>query len=169
MALGDKIKHFRELRGLSVQELADKMDTGKQNIYNWEDGTTIPSIPNLTALALALEVPISVLLEQNNTYGQNLNQSKELVEQQPAVLQALVDGNSTYRLVPNALLEGRYTIMHEDERKNKNDLLWVGLYAKNDLIAQLKRDIQKLEEDIAFFKAHFKGFGGDSTTGSPSE
>jgi transcriptional regulator with XRE-family HTH domain len=168
MALGDKIKEIREKRGLSVQELADKMGTGKQNIYNWEANISKPSIESLTALAVALEVPISVLLEENNTHEYNGNHSKELAGRIPeltpeqrmkVVLDALQD-ESAYRFVPKSLLEGKYTLYLESEIEMKNKMMFMNFESKDQLVDNLKQRIdefkervQRLQEDIDFYKS----------------
>jgi transcriptional regulator with XRE-family HTH domain len=168
MALGDKIKEIREKRGLSVQELADKMGTGKQNIYNWEANISKPSIESLTALAVALEVPISVLLEENNTHEYNGNHSKELAGRTPeltpeqrmkVVLETLQD-ESAYRFVPKSLLEGKYALYLESEIELKNQLMYKAFDSQdqvvstlNERINEFKERVHQLQRDIDFYRS----------------
>lgn len=57
MTLGEKIRYFREKKGLSQEDLAKELSTTKQAIYKYESGivTNIP-IPKLEAIAEILEV-----------------------------------------------------------------------------------------------------------------
>ena len=57
MTLGEKIKFFREKKGLSQEDLAKKLSTTKQAIYKYESGivTNIP-IPKVETIAEILEV-----------------------------------------------------------------------------------------------------------------
>lgn len=48
---GEALKYQREINGLSMLELAKKINTSHQNISRWEAGTTLPNIDFCVQLA----------------------------------------------------------------------------------------------------------------------
>lgn len=48
--LKDKLKELREKKGLSQQELADKLFVSRSAVAKWENGNGIPSEVNLDAI-----------------------------------------------------------------------------------------------------------------------
>lgn len=67
MALGENIKRIRELRKMSVDDLADKMGIGRAGIYKWESNETKPGLDSLIDLSKALDVTIDELVNENHT------------------------------------------------------------------------------------------------------
>ena len=63
MALKDKLPELRERRGLTQQSLAEKLYVTRQAVSRWETGETTPGIDMTKLLAMALDVPITELLE----------------------------------------------------------------------------------------------------------
>lgn len=64
--VGKMIAAFRIDRGLSQQQLADKVDLSKQAISNYERGIREPPYVVLEALARELHVTIAALLAQED-------------------------------------------------------------------------------------------------------
>lgn len=65
MTTGQKIRHYREKKGLRQFELAEKVGYGAQNqtrISLFELGKSEPSLKTLRKLADALEVKVSDLI-----------------------------------------------------------------------------------------------------------
>ena len=60
--LNENIKALRKSKGLSQQDLADKLNVVRQTISKWEQGVSIPDSDLLIALSEALETPVSTLL-----------------------------------------------------------------------------------------------------------
>ena len=60
--LNENIKVLRKSKGLSQQELADKLNVVRQTISKWEQGLSVPDSDLLLALSEALETPVSTLL-----------------------------------------------------------------------------------------------------------
>jgi transcriptional regulator with XRE-family HTH domain len=60
-AIGTNIKYIRELRGMSLEELALKARVGKQTIEKYESGTKIPDNQTILKLSTILDVPASEL------------------------------------------------------------------------------------------------------------
>lgn len=63
MALKDKLPELREQAGLTQQQLADKLYVTRQAVSRWERGETTPGIDMTKLLAVALDAPITELLE----------------------------------------------------------------------------------------------------------
>ena len=63
--LNENIKAIRKSRGLSQQDLADKLNVVRQTISKWEQGLSVPDADLLIALSEALETPVSTLLGEN--------------------------------------------------------------------------------------------------------
>ncbi len=60
--LNENIKALRKSKGLSQQDLADKLNVVRQTISKWEQGLSVPDSDLLIALSEALETPASTLL-----------------------------------------------------------------------------------------------------------
>lgn len=54
--LGNKIKTLRKLRGMSQEDLGDKLNLRRSTISNWEIGRRNPSLKDLERLSDALGV-----------------------------------------------------------------------------------------------------------------
>ena len=65
--LNENIKAFRKSKGLSQQDLADKLNVVRQTISKWEQGLSVPDSDLLIALSEALETPVSTLLGETVT------------------------------------------------------------------------------------------------------
>ena len=63
--LNENIKALRKSKGLSQQDLADKLNVVRQTISKWEQGLSVPDSDLLIALSEALETPVSTLLGEN--------------------------------------------------------------------------------------------------------
>jgi len=66
MTIGEKLKQLREARGLSLRKLAQKAHLSHSFIKDIESGRSQPSIPSARALADALGVRPSALLNDIN-------------------------------------------------------------------------------------------------------
>jgi transcriptional regulator with XRE-family HTH domain len=64
LKLGENIRHYRRLKGLTQEELAELTGLHRTYIGGIERGERNVSMLNLVRLARTLEVPLSVLLEK---------------------------------------------------------------------------------------------------------
>ena len=71
MAIKDVLPQLRRDRGLTQQELAAKLYVTRQAVSRWETGETEPGIDMTKLLAVALDVPVSVLLEMPGHFCQS--------------------------------------------------------------------------------------------------
>lgn len=60
-----RIRAFRQLRGLSQEELAQKVGVSRQSVAAWESGESAPSLQNLILLSRALGVSIETFLAKD--------------------------------------------------------------------------------------------------------
>lgn len=65
--LNENIKAIRKSKGLSQQDLADKLNVVRQTVSKWEQGLSVPDADLLIALSEALEAPVSTLLGETVT------------------------------------------------------------------------------------------------------
>lgn len=59
--LGLKIHRIREKRGITANQLAEKLGCALQTVYRWESGTRMPDIPTLMKIAQILGVSLDEL------------------------------------------------------------------------------------------------------------
>lgn len=60
--LNENIKAIRKSKGLSQQDLANKLNVVRQTISKWEQGLSVPDSDLLISLSEALETSVSTLL-----------------------------------------------------------------------------------------------------------
>lgn len=65
MKLGDKILSLRRQRGLSQEELADKLHVSRQAVSRWEVGSALPDASNLLQLSRLFGVSADYLLNDD--------------------------------------------------------------------------------------------------------
>ena len=68
--LNENIKAIRKSKGLSQEELAVKLNVGRQTISKWEQGLSVPDSDMLISISEVLETPVSTLL------GETISESK---------------------------------------------------------------------------------------------
>ena len=63
VATGENIARLRKARGLTVRDLQDWFGFEEpQAIYKWQRGKSLPTVDNLYALGILLEVPLEEIL-----------------------------------------------------------------------------------------------------------
>ena len=78
MKIGDRIYQEREKQEMSARELSKKAGLSNAMISLYERNVNVPSIEKLKAIAHALNVPISKLLDEDATlYQPHTNLKKE--------------------------------------------------------------------------------------------
>ena len=63
MELGARIKEHRKEKGLSQDDLAEKIYVSRQTISNWETGRTYPDVQSLLLLSNVFEVTVDSLIK----------------------------------------------------------------------------------------------------------
>ncbi|WP_415319866.1 helix-turn-helix domain-containing protein [Clostridium perfringens] len=65
MSISENIKFYRKKRGLTQQELADKIEKSINSVKKYESGYTNPPIDVINKIADALEINVIYLVEDN--------------------------------------------------------------------------------------------------------
>lgn len=63
MELGNQIKHYRNEKGLSQEELAERVYVTRQTISNWENNKSYPDINSIVLLSEVFEISIDNLIK----------------------------------------------------------------------------------------------------------
>ncbi|WP_302962984.1 helix-turn-helix domain-containing protein [uncultured Adlercreutzia sp.] len=85
--LGENLRRMRERRGITQEELAERVHVVRQTVSKWEKGLSVPDADLLMAVAEALQVSVSDLI------GVDAVQAKSIEELsvQAAVLNEQID------------------------------------------------------------------------------
>lgn len=79
--IGQKIRYYREQKGLTQKQLSQMTGISRQMIYQYENGMTIPKLYNAILLAKALEVSLNDLCNDvSPEYKEYLKTYKDLLE-----------------------------------------------------------------------------------------
>lgn len=62
MTLGERIKGFRHMEGLSQEGLAEKLNVSRQAITKWESDNGVPDIDNLVSLSRLMGITLDELV-----------------------------------------------------------------------------------------------------------
>ena len=84
--LNENIRAVRKAKGLSLEELAVKLNVVRQTISKWEKGLSVPDADLLIALSEALETPVSALLGEKIAEPPNPDDIKALSERLEVVI-----------------------------------------------------------------------------------
>lgn len=63
--LSENIKIIRKSKGLSQEELAERLNVVRQTVSKWEQGLSVPDADLLVSISEVLGVPVSTLLGEN--------------------------------------------------------------------------------------------------------
>ena len=102
MKLSESIRHFRTMRNLTQEQLANAISISPQAISKWERGESMPDASLIPVLADALDVSLDRL------YGREKYTLEDLMTAIPAYLQALpkeerINGIRTVSLIADIL------------------------------------------------------------------
>src|SRR5690554_2047469 len=82
----ENLKNLRKQKGLSQEELAERLHVVRQTISKWEKGLSIPDANLLIRIAEIFETPVSTLLgdtvessEESNIVAEKLEQLNTLI------------------------------------------------------------------------------------------
>lgn len=78
MELGNQIKHYRNEKGLSQEELAERIFVTRQSISNWENNKNYPDINSIVLLSEVFEISIDNLIKGDLEQMKNEINSEEV-------------------------------------------------------------------------------------------
>lgn len=90
---GLQIKGYRELKGLTQEDLAEKLDIASNTVSAWENGKIFPKYISIVSLCNALKVSEEELFSfcaTTNTDNSNLNTIMNLAQQLSPIKQKQV-------------------------------------------------------------------------------
>ena len=87
--LSDNIKRFRKEKGLSQEELAEKLNVVRQTVSKWENGLSVPDAEMLIRIADTLDTTVNILL--NLTKNDETSESHSINEKLDEINNILVD------------------------------------------------------------------------------
>ena len=62
--VGVNIRNYREMKNLTIEELALKIRVGTKTLKSYENGENIPNLQTVLKISTALDVPASELLDE---------------------------------------------------------------------------------------------------------
>lgn len=72
MTLGEKIQQLRKSRGMSQEQLAEKINVSRQSISKWELNDAIPDLNKIIILSQLFAISIDELIKENSSYKQSI-------------------------------------------------------------------------------------------------
>lgn len=63
MNMADRIQYLRETKGISQEELADKVSVSRQAVSEWESGHSTPDLEKIIAMSEFFEVTTDYILK----------------------------------------------------------------------------------------------------------
>lgn len=90
MALHDNLKKFREDKGLSQNEMAEKMHVSRQTISKWETGKSFPDIESIIAFSNIFEVSLDELLKEEKNIIVNDPENHRIDESQLLIIISVI-------------------------------------------------------------------------------
>ena len=80
MDVGDRLKQFRELRGLSQGKIEDRTGLLRCYISRVENGHTVPSVETLEKFARALDMPLYQLLYEEERSPKSIKTQEQEID-----------------------------------------------------------------------------------------
>lgn len=91
-SLGNSLYSARKSKGLTQEEVAEKLGVSRQTISKWETGETLPDIRQSKGLAMLYHVTLDELVE----YDFDERQAQEMIDSVSETAQAKVDWNKVW-------------------------------------------------------------------------
>ncbi len=79
MKLNEKIFELRKSKGLSQEELGEKVGVSRQTVSKWEVGKTIPEFEKIILLAKIFEISIDELAEEDSNFEDNIEEDSNAI------------------------------------------------------------------------------------------
>lgn len=87
-----RLKHFRNLKGLSQTEVAEKLSLSRQAISNWEANKSYPDLDNIVLLSKLYEVSVDELLgtSMNENITEAQTSKTKILEKSPQTVLEMI-------------------------------------------------------------------------------
>ena len=80
MIFSEKLLTLRKAKGITQEQLAEKLDVSRQSISKWESGQSAPELENIVALSTIFDVSTDYLLKSSEI--DDLSVKTEMLEKQ---------------------------------------------------------------------------------------
>ena len=97
--LQENLRTLRKARGLSQEDLAQRLHITRQTLSKWENGLSVPDAQLLLRLAEILEVSVAQLLEGSSEPGQEEGEQISVAEQLERLNALLAERNRRSRRI----------------------------------------------------------------------
>lgn len=87
MSLGNRLFHARKKRGLSQEEVAEKLGVSRQTVSKWETDETLPDIRQAKKMALLYNLSLDELI----AFDVDLQEIQETIDRTSEELEAKID------------------------------------------------------------------------------
>ena len=65
MNFSEKLLNLRKAKGMTQEQLAEKLDVSRQSVSKWESGQAIPELEKIVALSTIFDVTTDYLLKSS--------------------------------------------------------------------------------------------------------
>ena len=90
MEMGRKLKEARQMRGLTQENVAEKLNVSRQTLSNWETEKFYPDILYVLQLSDLYQVSLDELLKGDERMIQHLENSTNVVKSNQKILLAFI-------------------------------------------------------------------------------
>ena len=97
--LSENIKRLRKARGLSQEELAERLKVVRQTVSKWEQGLSVPDADMLIRIAQVLDTRVSILLGEDVETAGDPELVKALSEKLEELNRAYAESKETKRKI----------------------------------------------------------------------
>ena len=101
--LGENLRYYRSILGLTQEDLAKKLDVTRASIANYEVGRSEPSFEILCRLAYVLGVGLEDL--RSPVADKSISRTAQITEDEWAFLQVYREADPTYKVVAYDVLK----------------------------------------------------------------
>lgn len=104
--LGENLYKFRKEKGISQEELANKINVSRQAVYKWETGERIPDITNLNALCMEFDKSIEDFIEgaEYLVKTENISTNEEVVKEDKKSLEGKNNSKKLKKILKSILI-----------------------------------------------------------------
>ena len=159
MQIGEKIKNYRKIAGLTQEQVADYLDVSTPAVNKWEKGNTYPDISLLPAIARLLKIDMNELFSfreelTEKEIGQFVNELSEV--SLDSFIKAFEMGKNKIKEYPHCdsliysiatVLNAALTLSDVDDEKK--------LECNNVIVEWLERTAESPNEKVRISKYFF--------------
>ena len=109
MTLGENIRRFREEKGVTQQQLADRMDVDRSTIAQWESGVSMPRMGKAMELVRYFCITFDDLMADEPREARQ-TQPDALTDEERRLLEAFRKLDASARQIAIGAVEGMATV-----------------------------------------------------------